>query len=55
MISNLLLGIAGLVLAGDSFGRGAINRDIKLLLFGMVEFCAGIYFLIAAIRAANGA
>ncbi|MHA1832455.1 MAG: hypothetical protein ACTSV7_00570 [Candidatus Baldrarchaeia archaeon] len=45
----MLAGVFGLVLSGDSLGRACRHKNLKLLLFGVFELSAGLYFLVAAI------
>lgn len=56
MMFNLLMAIGGLLLAGDSIGRffRSSNPAYSVLILGIAELFAGIYFLIAAVGAANG-
>jgi len=49
MIFNFSIGIAGLILSGDSFGQGIRKRNLAIFVTGVAEFVAGIYFSICAI------
>jgi hypothetical protein len=51
MIFNLLMGIGGFLLAGDSLGIvfRADKPMLKIAILGAAEFFSGMYFLIAAI------
>ncbi|MFK5949513.1 MAG: hypothetical protein QM500_12175 [Methylococcales bacterium] len=49
MLFNFVIGVLGLLLAGDSIGRGARSRDIKIMAIGVTEVIIGLYFAIAAI------
>ncbi len=49
MLFNFLMGVFGLLLAGDSIGRGARMTDIKILGLGVIEVVVGLYFTVAAI------
>lgn len=49
MITNLILGVVGLVFSGDSFGTGIKTKNVPIFIFGCVELMIGMYFITAAI------
>lgn len=54
MIFNFAMGVSGLILAGDSLGRGIRLSDSGIFVIGSIELLAGLFFLIAAIGAGSG-
>lgn len=50
---NFCLGVAGLILAGDSLGRGVRDNLPKIFLFGLAEALAGVYFIVAMLGSAT--
>jgi hypothetical protein len=49
MLISLTLGVAALVAAGDSLGRGARIKSAGLFVFGVIELTVGLYFITAAV------
>jgi hypothetical protein len=49
MLVSLTLGVAALVAAGDSLGRGARMKSAGLFVFGVIELTVGLYFITAAV------
>ena len=49
---SFIMGILGLLLAGDSLGQGLRNEESKRIGIGVLELLMGIYFMVSAIGSA---
>lgn len=49
LLLDCFIGITGLVLSGDSLGRGIRSKNLKILTIGGIQIAIGLYFLVAAI------